>query len=207
MKVKERTAINVAAKALSRVFRPSYYPLVGFIILLTCTYLSLLPWAMRLGLLLLVALLTLFVPFLGVEAYRRMRHLTRQELLLRNNRLVPYILHIICYGVLLHFLNSIHAPTFMGGIVVISLLVQSVCTVINLWWKISMHSAGVGAIMGALVTYAAVFNFNPVWWLCLSILVSGLVNSSRMFLRQHTLWQVLGGTVVGFVCGLIGLIL
>ena len=68
-----------------------------------------------------------------------------------------------------------------------------------------MHSAGVGAIIGALIAYSAIFQFNPVWWLCLAILVSGLVNSSRMYLRQHTLWQVLGGTLVGFVCGLVGL--
>ena len=59
--------------------------------------------------------------------------------------------------------------------------------------------------MGALVSYSFIFHFNPVWWLCLMILINGMVNSSRMLLRQHTLWQVLGGTLVGFICGLIGL--
>lgn len=205
IRIKERNPINVVAKTLSSVFRPSYFPLLGFVILFTFTYLSLLPLVMRLGILLLVYLLTLFIPALGVSAYRKTRKLTPQDLLLRRNRIVPYVLHIICYGVLLHLLNNAHAPTFMGGIVVISLLVQSVCTVITFWWKISMHSAGMGAIIGALVTYAAIFHFNPVWWLCLAIFFSGLVNSSRMLLRQHTLWQVLGGTLVGFVCGLIGL--
>ena len=68
-----------------------------------------------------------------------------------------------------------------------------------------MHSAGAGAIIGALVVYASLFHFNPVWWLCAAILVSGLVNSSRMLLRQHTLWQVLGGTLVGFLCGYVGI--
>ena len=207
VKVKERASINVIAKALSDVFRPSYYPLLGFVILLTLTYLSLLPWTWRIGLLILVYLMTLFLPAMGVYIYCRMRRISRQDLRLRHNRLVPYLLHIICYGVVLRFLNSIHAPTFVGGIIVISLLVQCACTVINLWWKISMHSAGVGAIMGALVTYAYIFNFNPVWWLCLTIFVSGLVNSSRMLLRQHTLGQVLGGTLVGFLCGLVGLLI
>ena len=207
VKVKERASINVIAKALSDVFRPSYYPLLGFVILLTLTYLSLLPWTWRIGLLILVYLMTLFLPAMGVYIYCRMRRISRQDLRLRHNRLVPYLLHIICYGVFLRFLNSIHAPTFVGGIIVISLLVQCACTVINLWWKISMHSAGVGAIMGALVTYAYIFNFNPVWWLCLTIFVSGLVNSSRMLLRQHTLGQVLGGTLVGFLCGLVGLLI
>ncbi len=204
-KAKERTAINVVAKTLSDMFRPSRYPLLGFVLLLLFTYLSMLPWNFRLGLLFLVFMLTLFIPAMGVFAYRSICHLTPQDLLLRHNRMVPYIIHIICYGVLLYFLRSIHAPTFMGGIVVISLLVQFACTIINLWWKISMHSAGAGAIIGAIVAYSSIFHFYPIWWLCLAILVSGLVNSSRMLLRQHTLWQVLGGTLVGFICGLFGL--
>lgn len=205
MKIKQRSTINVLAKALSDVFRPSYFPLLGFFILLMFTYLSQLSWQLKLSLLILVYILTIFLPALGVYAYRRLRNLAPQELLLRTNRLVPYVLHIICYGLLLHFLNGIHAPSFMGGIIVISLLVQCLCTLINLWWKISMHSAGMGAIIGALVSYSFIFHFNPVWWLCVAVLVSGLVNSSRMLLRQHTLWQVLGGTLVGFVCGLVGI--
>lgn len=205
MKIKERSTINVLAKALSDVFRPSYYPLLGFIILLMFTYLSQLPWQLKLSLLVLVYMLTIFLPAIGVYSYRRLCKLTPPDLLLRANRIVPYMMHIVCYGVLLHFLRLIHAPSFMGGIIVISLLVQCVCTLITLWWKISIHSAGVGAIMGALVSYSFIFHFNPVWWLCLMILINGMVNSSRMLLRQHTLWQVLGGTLVGFICGLIGL--
>lgn len=205
--VKERTGINVAARVLSDVFRPSYYPLLGFAILLMFTYLSLLPWQLRIGLLFLVYMLTIVVPAMGVYVYRKTCKLSRQELLLQRNRLIPYMLHIVCYGILLRFLNNIHAPTFMGGIIIISLLVQSVCTLITFWWKISMHSAGMGAIIGSLVAYASIFNFNPVWWLSAAILISGLVNSSRMFLRQHTLWQVLGGTMIGFLCGLVGFFL
>lgn len=207
MKVRERATINILAKALSDVFRPSYYPILGVVILLMFTYLSQLSWMLKLAILAIVYFWTLFLPSIAVYVYRRSYGLTPQDLLLRRNRIVPYVLHIISYGFLLYFLNRIYAPTFMGGMIVISLLVQCVCTVITLWWKVSMHSAGVGAIMGALVSYSFIFHFNPVWWLCLTILISGLVNSSRMLLRQHTLWQVLGGTFVGFACGLVCLVI
>ena len=205
MKIKERATIHVLAKGLSDVFRPSYFPLLGIVLLLLFSYLSLLPWGLKLSLLLMVAFWTLLLPSLGVRAYRRFTNKSRQDLLLRRNRIVPYVIHILCYGCLLHLLHRISVPTFLESMIIISLLVQCVCTIVTLWWKISMHSAGVGAIMGAIVAYSVMFNFNPVWWLCLSIFVSGLVNSSRMLLRQHTLGQVLGGTLVGFLCGLIGL--
>ena len=204
-RLREHASVSVMARAMSNVFRPSYFPMLGFVLLLMFTYLSQLSWQLKAALLSLVYVMTLFLPAIGVYAYRRMRGLTVQELSLRANRLVPYLMYIICYGMLLRFLYSIHAPVFMGGIIVISLLVQCVCTVVTLWWKVSMHSAGVGAIIGALVAYSSIFHFNPVWWLCVAILVSGIVNTSRMFLRQHTLWQVLGGTLIGFLCGLAGL--
>ncbi len=203
-KVRERASVLVIAKTMSDVFRPSYYPLLGFVILLTLTYLSQLPWMFKFGLLFLVYVFTIFLPAIGVYVYRHVRKLSPQELRIQRNRIVPYMLHIVSYGMLLYYLRSIHSPSFVGAIIVISLLVQVSCTLITIWWKISMHSAGVGAIMGTLVVYAVVFHFNPVWWLCVAIFVSGLVNSSRMYLRQHTLGQVLGGTLVGFFCGLLG---
>lgn len=193
------------SRMLSDIFRPTYFPMVGFAILLMFTYLSLLSWQWKVCMLLLVYTLTIVLPSVGIYVYRTVHKLTQHDLQFRHNRIVPYCLHLISYWVLLSILDVLRAPSFIGGIVVISLLVQLSCTIITLWWKISMHSAGVGAIIGALIAYSAIFQFNPVWWLCLAILVSGLVNSSRMYLRQHTLWQVLGGTLVGFVCGLVGL--
>ena len=205
LKVKERATILVAARLLSDVFRPSYYPLMGFAILLMFTYLSQLPWAFKVGLLIIVYPFTHFIPMVGVYAFRQSRSHTRRQILVRHNRIVPYLLHFVSYVMLYHMLSSIQSPSFVKAIVVISLLVQICCIIITLFWNISMHSAGAGAIIGALVVYASLFHFNPVWWLCAAILVSGLVNSSRMLLRQHTLWQVLGGTLVGFLCGYVGI--
>ena len=98
-------------------------------------------------------------------------------------------------------------PMFMGAIIASSLLIHCVCLVVNMRWKISMHSAGAGGIIGSLMAYASIFGFNPVWWLCGAILLDGLVMTSRMLLRQHTLGQVLGGSAVGIVCGYFGIIL
>jgi membrane-associated phospholipid phosphatase len=75
-----------------------------------------------------------------------------------------------------------------------------------MFWKVSMHSAGSGAVIGGLVAYSAIFGFNPIWWLCGTILLSGCVMTSRMVLLQHSLTQVLVGTLVGVICGFFGII-
>ena len=98
-------------------------------------------------------------------------------------------------------------PAFAGALIVASLMLQCGCTIINIWWKISMHSAAAGAAVGALVAYSLLLNYNPVWWLCLLLLLSGCVMSSRMVLLQHTLAQVLAGFAYGILCGFVGIIL
>ena len=70
LKARERATINVIAKALSDVFRPSYFPLLGFVLLFLFTYLSLLSWQLKLLLLALVYVMTLFLPAVGIYVYR-----------------------------------------------------------------------------------------------------------------------------------------
>ena len=199
--------ILLIAHILSTVLRPSYYPTIGTIILLSFTYLNLFPWAFKLWILALVYIFTVCIPALGIFIYRRSRGWRRFELRIRNKRAVPYIINICCYLCLMHILNATHMPHFLMAIVGISLLIQCACVVVNLWWKVSMHSAGAGGVIGAIVAYASIFGFNPIWWLSLAIFVAGCVMTSRMVLRQHTLAQVLGGTLIGIICGIVGTIL
>jgi membrane-associated phospholipid phosphatase len=46
-----------------------------------------------------------------------------------------------------------------------------------------------------------------VWWFCLVFLLAGILGSARMYLRQHTLAQVVGGFGIGFVCAVLGIVL
>ena len=66
--------------------------------------------------------------------------------------------------------------------------------------------AAIGGVAGALFVFGEFFGFNPVWWLCLVLILAGVLGSSRMILRQHTLPQVVTGFFVGVVCSILGLI-
>lgn len=198
--------ILIFAKILSSVFRPTYYPVIGFVLILTLTYLSLLPWIFKLWLLAMVYVFTVAIPYIGVLLYRKIHGWSASDLRIQHRRAVPYILHILSYLCCLGICHNMHIPPFLGGMIVVSLMLQCACVLINVWWKVSMHSAGSGAIIGALIAYSFIFNFNPIWWLCGAILLSGLVMNSRLILRQHTLGQVFGGTGIGILCGFLGII-
>ena len=199
-----RTVI-VAARLLSALFRPMYYSLVGFVILFTVTYMQILPWRYKLWVLCSTYIFTIGLPVLGIFLYRRLSGLTASQLRQRKARFCPYIISFVCYAVYLRIMFVMHLPRFMCGIVVGALFIQGVCLLLNLRWKVSMHAAGAGGIIGALVAYSVIFAFNPVPWLCGAVLLDGMVMTSRMILRQHTLWQVWTGTFVGIVCGYLGI--
>lgn len=200
-------SLLVGARLLSALFRPNYYALVGFIVLLNFTFLQMMPLYFRIYILSMVYLLTLVGPALGVYIYRQLKGIHIQELREKHKRLVPYIINILCYLMCMQFVASLHLPSFVLAVLAMSVMVQCVCTVVTIRWKVCVHSAGAGTIIGALVAYSSAFQFNPIWWLCLAILICGLVGSSRMLLRRHTLWEVLGGTWIGVLCGLLGIML
>lgn len=199
--------IRFLAQVLAVVFQPAFYPMVGFIILFTLTYLSMLPWQFKLWVLLSVYVFSIAIPYSMTFIIRKSNGWSKQDLHLQHRRYIVYSINIISYLSCMYVCYRLYLPSFMGAILVVSLLVQCACVIANMWYKVSMHSAGTGVIIGALLAYSHIFAFNPLWWLCIAILLSGAVMSSRMLLKGNTLGQVLSGTAIGIVCGVVGIMM
>jgi membrane-associated phospholipid phosphatase len=204
--VKRATAIILTARVVSVIFTPFYLPIVGLIALFTLSYLSQMPWRFKLQLLTLVYLFTILLPTLLIHLYRRYQGWTLIQLGNKERRMVPYVISILCYFACVYLMDYLHVPHFMSNIVSVALFIQIVCALINVWWKISTHTAAIGGVAGALFIFGELFTFNPVWWLCLVFVLAGILGSSRMILRQHSLAQVVVGFFVGIVCSITGLL-
>ena len=179
--MKEKQII-LAARTISMVFTPFYLPLVGLAALFTFSYMSLLPWQYKTAILLTVYIFTILLPTLLIRIYRHYQGWTLSQLGIRERRMIPYIIAIVCYFACYYLMNSQRIPRFMSNILVAALVIQVVCAIINVWWKISI-----------------LFTFNPLWWFCIILIIAGMVGSSRMILRQHSLSQVCTGFLVGAV--------
>ena len=199
-------SIILAARIVSMVFTPFYLPFVGMMALFVFSYLGLMPWAYKLQLLMLVYLFTILLPTILIHLYRRYHGWTLIELGHRERRMVPYVISILCYFFCIYVMDMLHIPHFMQTILIAALLIQIICALINVWWKISTHTAAIGGVAGALFVFGELFGFNPVWWLCLVLILAGILSTSRMILRQHSLLQVVAGFLVGLTCSVVGLI-
>ena len=182
--MKEKRII-FAAKVLSVIFTPFYLPLLGLAILLAFTYLSLLPFMYKLTLLLAFWVFTVFVPTMLIRLYRRYQGWTLFELGNRERRVIPYVISIASYLLCYYLMAAAHVPHFMGSILIAALVIQVACALVNIYVKISTHMAAIGGVAGALAAFSLIIGFNPLWWLCLVLIVAGLVGTSRMILRQH----------------------
>ena len=196
----------LAARIVSMLFTPFYLPIVGLIALFLFSYLSIFPMAYKLQVLIMTYLFTILLPTVMIHLYRRYQGWNLIELGQRERRMVPYIISIVCYFSCIYLMERLHMPHFIGSIIIAALLVQIVCAIINVWWKISTHTAAIGGVGGALFAFAEYLGFNPVWWLCLVFFVAGLLGTSRMILRQHNLSQVVAGFWVGFVCAAVAIL-
>ena len=192
--------IILAARVISMIFTPFYLPFVGLIALFLFSYLNAYHLKFKIEVLVMVYLFTILLPTILIHLYRKYQGWSLIELGIKERRMVPYIISIVCYFTCYYILGLMKIPHFMGGILVAALMIQIVCAIINVWWKISTHSAAIGGVTGAIVAFSLIFSFNPIWWLCLVLILAGMVGTARMILRQHSLSQVVAGFFVGLIC-------
>ncbi len=188
------------AKMLSALFMPLYAPLWVFFGLFLFSYMRMLPWGYKLIVLAVVYFFTVFVPTMGITAFRLFKRWTHLELSHREHRHMPYIVTLVSYGACLVLMTKMNAAMFFRGVVMAALVCQIICVTINAWWKVSTHMVGMGGLVGALNAFSILFYYNPVWPFCALLLLSGALGTSRIILRQHSLAQVLVGFGIGYAC-------
>ncbi len=192
-----------AARIVSAVFTPFSIPFLAFLALFLFSYLRMMPLPYKLVVLGVVYCFTIFLPTLTIFLFRKMNGFKRRDLLERRRRYVPFLLTIVSYAFGLAMMYRLNMPWYMVNIIWAALVIMVVCVVLNLRWKLSEHMAGAGAVIGGVTVFCSLFNYNPVWWLCIFILVSGMLGSARIILRHHTLGEVLGGFAVGLLCSVL----
>ena len=193
--------VILAARIVSMIFTPFYLPLVSLIALFLFSYMSNLPLGYKLQVLTIVYAFTILLPTEIIYMYRRYQGWTSTQMGKKERRMVPYITSIMCYFLCYYIMIVLRIPQFMANIVVTALMIQVVCALINVWWKISIHMAGIGGMAGALFAVSLVFEFNPTLWFSIIVMTAGVVGTARMILRQHSLQQIVAGFAVGLVCG------
>ena len=120
----------------------------------------------------------------------------------RKERFIPYVITIVCYVASALYLASINAPEWLWMFMFGGGCAALVSMIVNFAWKISAHMAGIGGFVALVCRINAdgdgIFELLPV--ICIAIVIAGILGTSRIAMERHTFWQVIAGTVNGFVC-------
>ena len=151
----------------------------------------------------LIYCFTILLPTVAIFLFCKINKIERKGLVERKKRYVPILFTIVSYVCCWLAMRRLNLPPYMVGIVFAALVISVLCFIVNLKWKLSEHMAGIGGVIGGLVAFGELFGYNPVRWLCLFIMLAGMLGSARIILGRHTLGEVTGGFFVGLVCTLL----
>lgn len=141
-----------------------------------------------LGILFVSVFPTLFVLFLA-----RWGKVSDPDLPKREERFFPYLAIVGMYGVLFVLFLFLSAPRPLLAITLCYVVITFVGAIISLFWKISLHLAGIAGPVTAIS-----FLLHPLWGLLYSLLLP--LGWARIYLKKHTPSQaVLGSLLSAFL--------
>lgn len=122
---------------------------------------------------------------------------------LKEERYVPLLITGIIYYFAYYLLSTIKIPGILQLYLLGAILTIIISMLISIVWKISLHMLSLGAVLGMILGLSSRLSINFLPEIIILFIISGLVGSSRLYLKAHNKAQV----YVGFTLGLVGMCL
>jgi len=185
---------------ISLVFQPLLIPTYAMVLLMNMDIFKLLPLRWRLIAIVGTFIFTGLLPALPIWLMMKRGEVNDLFISKREERTMPYLFSFMAYVFWALFMwRTLQFPMFIVAMGMGSAVSIFIIVIINLKWKISAHAAGMGGLCGSVFGVCYRTAINPVGFIALILLISGLVAFSRLELKAHTPGQVLAGFVVGFI--------
>ena len=199
---KRKKTMQHLARFFSNLFSPLLMPTYGMIVALWMSNLLILTLQTKMTVMLVVFGITCLVPALLFLLLKKLKVISELSINNRQERLVPYIIMIVCYVAAAIYLFMINAPEWLWMFMFGGGCAALVSMIVNFKWKISAHMAGIGGLVALLSRINAdgdgAFDLLPI--ICVAIFVGGILGTSRVAMERHTVMQVIAGAINGFLC-------
>jgi heme/copper-type cytochrome/quinol oxidase subunit 2 len=185
---------------VSITFHPIFVNTVGLLLLfMLFPSLTALSTNAKNTVILLITFSTVIVPILSVFILKITNQIKSYELREKEERKWPFAFTGMGYLFSFYVLQK-------AGISAIVLKYLLACSgtivsiiIINNFWKISVHMASMGSILGLLVIVNLLNQQDLRIPILVAVLLAGAVGSARLFAMAHTKWQLLAGFALGFI--------
>ena len=195
------------AHFFSFIFHPLFIPVIGtwFLAFVQPGFFTGISRQEKLLIVIRVGYNTIFYPALTVLLLKALGFIKSIFLKTQKERIVPYIAtNIFYFWMFLVFKNQPGVPPILTSFIFGAFLASSAALIANIYFKISMHALGVGALCGLvlIITFSG-FSYAIFLTVMLTFIITGLVSSSRMIVSNHKPFDIYSGIVISILCQLI----
>lgn len=190
---------------VSVIFHPLFIPsyLAAFLIYKDPYSFAALDPQKRIFKLLPVVFNTLFFPFFGVVLMKLVGFIQSIFLRTQRDRIIPYIVSMIFYFNIWYVSRNLHDAPYMVGMTLGVFLCCIAAMMANIYFKISMHSIAMGALVVLFGWMAFSGAVSGGYWMAIATIIAGLVCTARFLVSDHSPFEIYSGLVVGAVCQLV----
>ncbi|HEX8060674.1 MAG TPA: hypothetical protein VF473_07035 [Cyclobacteriaceae bacterium] len=157
--------------------------------------------------LLLIFLMTFLLPVLNFGFLKLFGSIKSIHMYERKDRIMPFMFITILYVVITYmFYHNFQVRSVLKLMEIITAMVI-VSTAITFFYKVSVHSIAVCGLVGILLPLNNAADGLLLYPTIGTLIVAGVVMSSRLQLNAHVLREVMYGAAIGFLIGFGGVIL
>jgi hypothetical protein len=190
---------NKASKIISVIFHPLFIPLYGLaIIFFAPTLYYYFPFNVKKILLLVILTNNILIPVSLMPFFRYRNIISSWMIETRRERIIPLLTVSLFYSITSVIMFRLQIPIFIKAYVFSISFVAIAATIINFWWKISLHSIGAGVLVGTVVVLSYRMMAPLTWFLISAILISGIIMSSRLRKDSSEVSRIYIGFAAGF---------
>jgi hypothetical protein len=191
---------TVIAKLVSYIFHPLLVPLYGLLVIFTApTVFRYIPIRIKEILFFIVLINNILIPVTLMPFFRYRNLISSWMIATRSERTIPLFIISLLYLITSFIMFRLQIPAFLKAYSYSLSLMILILFLVNMWWKISVYSAGAGVMTGLVLALSLKMNTGVPLIFISVLLASGIVLSSRLKLNSHNSWEVYSGFLTGVI--------
>jgi hypothetical protein len=196
-----------AATVISFLLHPLLMPTLGLLLLLNSgSYVSLFDPAAKRAILFVMALGTLIFPLMMLPVFFYRNLVYNQKGTMVEEQWIPRFIILILYIVTSIYFLRMPLTRIIQGYILSVTITLAILVIINLRLKISLHTAGLGGLVGLIIALIKIYNIPLEGFLLPALLACGVVGTAKLLLKEHRPYEVYTGFALGFSCVLVTLL-
>lgn len=173
-------------------------PTIGiFVIFQSSYYLSMMPQSGQEATYLIVFISTFVLPLIMLSVFLLRKVVKSLEMTEKQERFVPFMVTAVFYFFSYYTLNKLNAPGFITAYILGAFFIVLSVAIISIKWKISAHMAGIGGMIGMILSLANIYLVQNPFFFLETLIIAGFIGSARLYLEAHNLKQTGAGFALG----------